>query len=328
MANYLVTGGTGQIGSFLCDELAEEGHKVVCLDFKPNMDNVSQIADKITVVTGDVENLGELADLVKRHSIDRIIHLAAFLVFDSKARPSKAYQVNIMGTNNVLEAARLLDVNKTVLASSVSVYGDIRPRRPGVVDEQDYLNTPFDPYSTSKIANELMGRFYRENYGLDLTCLRVTAAWGPRRYSGYTGRFNEVIRKAAIGEDTDVPEDFSYREMRLKWLYVKDAGHGFSFASKVKGKSSSYLYNLGSKEAFGWRELVQALKEVCPERKIGIRELEKPTAMSMTVAGPNGLDVDCSLIYDEMGFKPQFTLRSAVKDMVRYERARLRIPSC
>ena len=328
MVNYLVTGGTGQIGSFLCEELAKEGHKVVCVDFRPNTENISQIANKITVVTADIENLGELLGLIKRYSVERIIHLAAFLVFDSKERPSKAYQVNILGTNNVMEATRLLDVNKMVFASSVSVYGDAHPRRAGVVDEQDYPNPPYDPYSTSKIACELMGKFYRETYGLDINCLRVTSAWGPRRYWGYTGRFNDVVRRAAIGEDTEVPEDFSYKDEKLKWLYVKDAGHGFSFASKVKGKTKGYLYNLGSKEAFGAKEFVGALKAACPDRRIGLKELDKPTAMSMTVAGPNGLNVDCSRIYEEIGFRQRFSLERAVKDMVEYERARLRNVPC
>ena len=142
--------------------------------------------------------------------------------------PKRAYQTNIMGTNNILEAARALGVERTVFASSISVYGSPHSKRPGIVDEDDYPNCPYDPYSTTKLATELMGRYYRETYGVNAVCLRLAAAWGPGRYGGYTGQFNDFIRRVAIGEQPKFPEDFAFRGAKLRWFYVKDAGRCFA----------------------------------------------------------------------------------------------------
>jgi UDP-glucose 4-epimerase len=321
MVNYLVTGATGQIGAFVCEELVKKGHKVVCYDFKPNMENVSHIAGSIKVVNGDVSNLDELLSVLKQESVERVIHLAAMVLMDSIEHPAKAYQVNIMGTNNVLESARLLDLKKVVLASSVSVYGDTRPRREGVVDEDDSLNPPDDPYSTSKVANELMGRFYLRKFGLSITCLRLTSAWGPGRYWGYTGQFNDFIRRVSLGQDAKFPEDFSYKESKLRWMYVKDAARAFTHVSEFDN-SPRYLYNVGSKSPFSYKDVVAALHSIFPERHIEVVEREEPTTLSQTVAGPNGLDVDCSRLYRELGFEAEFTLESALRDMANFERSK------
>jgi UDP-glucose 4-epimerase len=325
MGNYLVTGGTGQIGTFLCEELLSGGHKVVVYDFKPNMENLGPMAKKVTIAASDVTDMSELLTAIKQNSIDYIVHLAALVLFDSMQHPAKAYQVNVVGTNNVLEAARALDVSKVVLASSVSVYGMPTTRRKGIADEDDYPNPPFDPYSTTKLADELMGRYYRETYGLDLNALRITAAWGPGRYWGYTGQFNDLIRKVAIGEDAIFPDDFSYRDEKLRWMYVKDVGYCFAYASMAQ-RTKSYLFNIGSRAAFNAQDVIATIKRILPERKIELKERDTPSKVSATVAGPNGLDVDCSRLYDELGFEPKFTMDSAIRDMVAFERARAKLP--
>jgi UDP-glucose 4-epimerase len=321
MATFLVTGGTGQIGGFLCEELVSLNHKVVCMDFRPNTENVSKVEKQITLVTGDVTNLGELAGVVKQYSVDHVVHLAATLVMDSASHPSTAYQTNIMGTNNVMEAARLLDVPKLVFASSVAVYGMPRTERPGIADEDDPTEPPSDPYSTTKAANELMGRFYREKYGLDITCMRIASAWGPGRYWGYTGSFNDFVRRAAVGEAAALPADFSFTGQKLRWMYVKDVAKCFADTS-LASRQKSYLFNLGSKEPFGARDVVGAIKSVLPDARVSLTELDAPTALSKTIAGPNGLDVDCTKLYSEIKFEPRFSLDTAMRDMVSFERAR------
>jgi len=325
MGNYLVTGGTGQIGTFLCEELLAGGHKVVVYDFKPNMENLGPMAKKVVIAASDVTDTSELLTVIKQNAIDHIIHLAALVLFDSMQHPAKAYQVNIVGTNNVLEASRVLDVAKVIFASSVSVYGTPKTKKHGIADEDDYPNPPFDPYSTTKMADELMGRYYRETYGLDLNAMRITAAWGPGRYWGYTGQFNDFIRKVAVGEDAIFPDDFSYRAEKLRWMYVKDVGYCFAHAAKVP-KTKSYLFNLGSKSPFNAKDIITALRTIVPARKMELKERDTPSKVSVTVAGPNGLDVDCSRLYDELGFEPRFTLDSALRDMINFERARAKLP--
>ncbi len=327
MANYLVTGGTGQIGTYVCEELLKEGHTVVCQDYKPNMDNISHIAKRMTVVTGDVLDLSEFLETVKTNGVTRIIHLAASLVLESMQRPAKAVQTNCVGTNNVFEAMRILDIERTVYASSVSVYGTPRSLRPGVVDEDDYPNTPHDPYSFTKVTTELMGRFYRETYGLDIACMRLAATWGPGRYGGYTGQFNDYIRNVAIGRQVPFPDDFAYRDEKLRWFYVKDMGRCFTHVAQLEKSSiKRALYNAGMRVPFNGRDLISSLRALFPSQKLEFRELDAPTKLSATIAGPSGLDVDCSRFYQDLRFEPKYTLTTALIDMVSFERRRAGLP--
>jgi len=324
LANLLVTGGTGQIGSFLCDELVNRENTVLCYDTRASADILRSPTGRIRTFVGDVTDFDGLLEVSRLNSIDCIIHLAALLVLESKEHPSRSYRTNILGTNNVMEVARLLDIAKIIFASSVTVYGLPKTKTRGVADEDDIPDVPCDPYSTSKAAAELMGRFYRDTYGLDITCLRLAGAWGPGRYSGYTGQFNDFIRRVAVDESARIPEDFAYTGAKLRWLYVKDVGRCFAHAAE-SSRPKGYLYNTGSERPFNASEVVRILRSLFPAAEIELTRRDEPTELSRTVAGPNGLDVDCSRLYRELGFEPRFDLNSAVKDMVDLERSKLNL---
>jgi UDP-glucose 4-epimerase len=319
MGSYLVTGGTGQIGSFLCEELVSRDEKVYCCDVKPNLSNISSIAGRVSVETLDVSILDEVLSVMKPHKVDCIVHLAALVFLESMRDPALAYRVNIIGTSNVLEAARLLDVKKVVSASSVLVYGHPATRKPGIADEDDIPNPPSDPYSTSKMAGELIGRYYHDAYGMDVNCMRIAAAWGPGRYTGYTGEFNDYVRRVARGEAVEFPTNFAYGNAKLRWLYVKDVSRALAHVSNVR-KPAGYLFNTGSMAPFKASEVVAALNSIFPDRNLGLAETQQPTQLSSNVAGPNGLDIDCSRLYKELGFEAKFNLQTALKDMVNHER--------
>jgi UDP-glucose 4-epimerase len=319
MGTFLVTGGTGQIGSFLCEELVSRGEAVLCCDVKPNMSNIASLADRISVEAVDISNPDDLFRLTRSHKVDCILHLAAIVLLDSMKDPPLAYRVNIVGTNNVLEAARQLDVKKVVFASSVLVYGSAKSENVGIVNEDDFPNPPPDPYSTSKMAGELMGRYYRDAYGMDVNCLRITAAWGPGRYTGYTGSFNDYVRSVATGQAPTFPANFAYKDAKLRWLYVKDVSRAFVRAATVR-KPARYLYNTGSRSPFSASDVVSSLNSIFPSRHLVLTPMEKPTEISSSVAGPNGLDVDCSRLYEELGFESKFSLQTALMDMVNHER--------
>ena len=326
MGNYLVTGGTGQIGSFLSEELVSNGQTVICCDIKPNRSNVAQIEDRITIKDVDIAKFDNLVDIMKPLRVDCIVHLAAIVLLDSMRNPPLAYRVNVIGTNNVLEAARLLDVQKVVFASSVLVYGTPKTRRAGIADEDDPTSPPADPYSTSKMATELMGLYYHDTYGMDVNCMRIAAAWGPGRYTGYTGEFNDYVRKVAVGEAPGFPANFSYRDAKLRWLYVKDVASAFVHAANTR-KPARYLFNTGSRTPFRGSDVVDALNSIFPDRDLKITPTEKPTQISARVAGPNGLDIDCSRLYDELSFNARFDLPTALKDMGNHERRLAGLPA-
>jgi UDP-glucose 4-epimerase len=317
----LITGATGQIGSFLCQEFATRGEDVLACDIKPSLANIASSASRLSVEAVDVTDYGRLLEVAKAHRPDSLVHLAAVVFLESMKNPGLAYRVNILGTNNVMEVARVLDIKKVVFASSVLVYGNVKTRREGAADEEDHPSPPPDPYSTSKLACELMGRYYLEKYGMDISCLRIAAAWGPGRYTGYTGQFNEYVRRVATGQDATFPPDFAFSKARLRWLYVKDVSNAFAHVAQSR-KPRSYLFNTGSRTPFKATDVVAALKSILPGTSLGVQETEEPTQLSAAAAGPNGLDIDCSRLYDELGFSPKFTLPTALKDMVDFEKAR------
>jgi nucleoside-diphosphate-sugar epimerase len=289
------------------------------------MSNIASISDRVSVETADISDLDDLFRITRSHKVDCILHLAALVFLDSMKDPSLAYRVNIIGTNNVLEAARQFDVKKVVFASSVLVYGAVKSGNAGIVNEDDFPNPPPDPYSTSKMAGELMGRYYRDTYAMDVNCLRITAAWGPGRYTGYTGSFNDYVRSVALGEAPSFPANFAYKDAKLRWLYVKDTSHAFAHAAYVR-KPARYLYNTGSQTPFAASDVVNSLNSIFPDRHLQLTPTGEPTEISANVAGPNGLDVDCSALYDELGFVSKFNLPRALKDMVDHERRLAKLP--
>jgi nucleoside-diphosphate-sugar epimerase len=317
MANILVTGGTGQIGTYVCSELVGQGHKVVAMDSRPGNTGASEL------ILGDVTDLDELLTVIKSREITHVIHLAALLVLDSKEHPSRAVRVNCVGTDMVFEAARLMDLERVVFASSVAVYGPRVYFPKSLATEEDYPHCPPDPYSITKLTNELMSEFYRRSYGLDILCLRLTGAWGPGRYSGYTGQFNDFIKKAALGKAAQLPEDFAYKDAKFRWLYVKEMAACISFAALVdKKKVKRGLYNVGTKKPYKALDIIGALRISLKEPdNISYKETSEPTQLSSDIAGPSGLDVDCSKLYDELGYDQRMGLAESVSDMIAFERA-------
>lgn len=322
MANILVTGGTGQIGTFVCSQLLQRDHRVVAYDFKPNPGSFAgESKNKPEILSGDIQDLEELLRVIKTRQITHVIHLAALLVVESKEHPARAVRVNCVGTNNVFEAARLADLKRVLFTSSVAVYGSPKNFLPDMVaSEDDYPRCPPDPYSITKLANELTSEYYRESYGLDILCLRLAGAWGPGRYTGYTGQFNNFIRRAGSGEKAVLPEDFAFKGAKMRFFYVKEMGACIAHAALVeKNRIKRGLYNAGTSKPFKALDIIETIQSLKASADISYRETDQPTKLSSEIAGPSGLDVDCSRLYSELGFMETMNLKEAVADMIASE---------
>ena len=185
---YLITGGAGFIGSHLVDALLARDCEIVVVDnFNDYYDpavkraNLASHADdpRLTVFEGDICDADALAEAVRGSSVDAIVHLAARAgVRPSLEDPQLYVRVNCLGTANLLELARSLDVKNFVFASSSSVYGncDTVPFR-----ESDVVNSPVSPYAATKVAGELFCSTYHNLYGFPITALRFFTVYGPRQ---------------------------------------------------------------------------------------------------------------------------------------------------
>lgn len=191
----LITGGAGFIGSHLCDEYTKEGHTVLCLDnlMSGNLMNIRHLLDNrnFKLIKGDVRDLNLLQRVM--HDVDVIFHLAAQIHVDrSYIEPQLTYDVNVMGTQNILEVARMYDVKKVIYASTSEVYGSAQYFP---IDENHPLNAPH-PYGASKIAADRMCYAYIQTYGMNISIIRLFNIFGPRqRDIGYGGVISIFTRR-------------------------------------------------------------------------------------------------------------------------------------
>jgi len=177
MSNVLVTGANGFVGAALCDRLLSMNKTVVGLVLDRNYKSRRDILDNISVVYGDLRDYDVVRYAVSKYEIDTIFHVGAITILKmATADPKTCFQVNIMGTVNVLEAARECGhVTKVVVASSDKAYG-VHEDLPY---KEDFALLASDPYSTSKSCTDLLAQSYAYTYGLDTSVVRSGNIFGP-----------------------------------------------------------------------------------------------------------------------------------------------------
>ncbi len=217
MAQYLITGIGGFIGSSLARALVARGERVRGIDnfSTGKRDNLADIRHGIELLEADINDQQAIAEACR--GVDYVLHQAAVpSVPRSVANPMESNQANVDGTLNVLVAARDADVKRVVYASSSSLYGDT----PTLPKHEGMVPNPISPYAVSKLAGEhYMGAFYR-SYGLETVSLRYFNVFGPYQdpTSMYSGVLAIFITRMLRGEqptiygDGEQSRDFTYIE--------------------------------------------------------------------------------------------------------------------
>lgn len=216
---FLVTGGAGFIGSNLCEILLSKGYQVRCLDDLSNgkQENVDMFIDfsNYTFIKGDIRDIDICTKACE--SVDYVLHQAAWgSVPRSIEMPLLYEEINIRGTLNMLEAARLNKVKKFVYASSSSVYGD-EPNLPKQEGREGNLQSP---YALTKRVDEEYAKLYTKLYGLDTYGLRYFNVFGKRQdpngaYAAVIPKFIKQLlndEKPIINGDGKQSRDFTYIE--------------------------------------------------------------------------------------------------------------------
>ena len=260
MRNVLVTGGAGFIGSHLVDALLARGCDVTVLDnydpFYPREIKERNLASARThascrIVEGDLRDLADLRERLQR-PYDVIVHLAAKAGVRPSIQDPFTYQdVNVRGTQHILELAREWGVKQFVFASSSSVYG-VNPRVPW--SEDDYVLQPISPYASTKVSGELLGHVYSHLYGLRFIALRFFTVYGPRQ------RPDLAITKFArlMLEGKTIPM-FGDGTTRRDYTYVDDIVAGVMAAMQYEG-SAYEVINLGNNQTITLREMIEGLE--------------------------------------------------------------------
>lgn len=257
MALYLVTGGAGFIGSHTVEELVRRGESVRILDdlssgFKQNL---ASVLDKIDFREGDIRDLAGIRPHFE--GVNYVIHYAAASsVLRSIKEPIETTEVNLMGTLNVLVAARDAHVKRMSMAATGAIYGD-NPVLPRV---ETQMPDPLSPYAVVKLAGEYFGKIFNRLFNLEFVALRYFNIFGPRQnpVSPYTGVLSKFIRAYLTGQTPTIngtgeqSRDFTYV------ANVVDATLRALQAPEAPGK----VINVGTGRGSTLNEAIQILNQI------------------------------------------------------------------
>jgi len=255
----LITGGTGLIGAELARTLVSRGEDVVLFDI-----------DKVKVVQGNLAYCAEVFNVVKDNNIEGIHHMGSMLSVPSNANPWASFQVNVVGTMHVLEAARLFDVSKVIFTSSLTTYGLACP---SVVTDET-IQRPTTMYGCGKLYCEVLGMFYRNRFGLDFRTVRYASVVGPGVRTPGVAQWNAwMIEYPALGKPF---ECFVTADTKVPVIYFKDAARSVDMLYQAaKERIKTINYNVaGVTPSRTAGELEQVVKRYIPEAQISYKPEE------------------------------------------------------
>lgn len=309
----LITGLTGFIGAHVARYLVNEGHEVVGYDLAPVPERISDMVERIPIVVGDICDLYALISAMKRYEITHVVHLAYYLPEAAiAAAPARAIRINCTGTNNVLDAARFLQVQKVVYASTDAVC----PQGP---KEDDPVN-PTTLYGQMKYFNEVMARHYTKCFGLDTVGLRFGVNYGPggrllageiRRKYG-SAMLHQIFQELIMGRAVTV--EINHRTT-FAWQYVKDSARCFALALTAP-PTRRRVFDLPA-PIRPIEDLTDILERLVP----GARTVYQRTAHTDEglIVLERRFDIDPRVAREEFGYEPAYTLEAALVEMVAEE---------
>jgi UDP-glucuronate 4-epimerase len=307
----LLTGAAGFIGSHLTEQLLAVGHQVVGLDnFDDQYDPVNKQSNislftacpQFEFVLGDIRDQTLVTDLLRQHSCETVVHLAARTgVRASVNEPKYCIDVNVNGTLSVLEAMRTANVRRLVMASSSSVYGNSThvPFR-----EDDDADHSLSPYAMSKRSAELLAYTYHHLYGFDVACLRFFTVYGPRQrpemaISRFTKQLFNGQPITLFGDGTAV----------RNYTYVHDTVAGIV---KATSNLSGYdLLNIGGAECVSLHDLVHLLEQVVDRKAIIDWQPAQPGDVTLTCA-------DLNHAANRIGYRPTVLMEEGIRRYVEW----------
>ena len=258
MANYLVTGGAGFIGSNLVEALVDDGASVRVLDdfSTGRRENLDGFLGEIELVEGSITDPATCASACE--GIQFVLHQAALAsVPRSVANPTASHEACATGTLNMLIAARDSGVRRFVYAGSSSAYGDT-PTLPKV---EDMPALPRSPYAVAKLAGEHYCKAFSLIYGFETVVLRYFNIFGPRQdpSSQYSAVIPLFITKALAGEGPTIDGD---GEQTRDFTYVENAVRANLLAcTATPAAVSGEVFNVGCGEQISVNQLWEAIQE-------------------------------------------------------------------
>ncbi len=312
-AKVLITGASGFIGSFLLKELLKEPVKEIIIydNFtRGKIENIKECLKdkrcKIFPYGGDIRETDILDKAM--NGVDYVFHLAAMWLLHCKDFPRTAFDVNIAGTFNVLEACVKHNVKKLIYSSSASVYGDAITVP--MLEDHPFNNKNF--YGATKISGEAMCTAYNDRYGLEIIGLRYMNVYGPGQdqHGAYSSVVPVVLNKIDRNESPIVNGDGS---QAYDFIYVEDVAR--SNVAAVKSSIKFGYYNVGTEVQTTIKELCNAILKLKNSKlKINYVPYSKNDARQL-VQNRIGSKHKAE---KELGFKYKYSLEDGLMELISW----------
>lgn len=313
MKTILITGGAGFIGSNLTDRLLKDGFKVVAVDnFDPfynrkiKESNIKQalVNPNFSLVEADIRDEEKMRAVFSKHLPNTVVHLAAKAgVRPSIESPKEYYDVNVMGTLNLLQIMQEFGLNRMIFASSSSVYGNSKEIP---FSEDNRVDNPISPYAATKKAGELLCHTFHHLYGFNITCLRFFTVYGPRQRPDLAiHKFTDLILK-----DKPIPV-FGDGSSARDYTFVADIVDGIIQSMDKLG--GYHVLNLGESTTISLAKLISSLEEIIGKKAI-INRMEKQLGdVDITFA-------DISKARKQLGYSPSFNKKQGLTKFVDWKK--------
>jgi UDP-glucose 4-epimerase len=263
---------------------------------------------KVFEIGGDICQSDILAAALK--GADGVFHFAALWLLQCHEFPRSAFDVNIRGTFNVIEACVQQGVKRLVYSSSASVYGDAMEEP--MTEDHPFNNTNF--YGATKVAGEQMCRAFHHRYGLNYAGLRYMNVYGPRQ--DYRGAYIAVIMKILDAiDDNKAPTIYGDGSQAYDFVYVGDCARANVLA--MKAEAVDRFYNVGTGVRTSIKELVDMVIELTQFRLAPRYEPAGLTFVKNRIGSPKRAQA-------ELGFSSQVDLRDGLQKLITWRAERKR----
>lgn len=313
----VVTGGAGFIGSNLCMKLLRRGDSVLVIDnfcdfYDPNIKrkNIEAVKhsdrhEKLQLCEADIRDFDALDAAFSEFLPDAVVHLAAYAgVRPSIERPSLYYDVNLMGSVQLLDVMKKHGVRRMVFASSSSVYGN---NKKVPFSENDPVDHPISPYAATKKAGELLMYTYHKLFGMSVCCLRFFTVYGPRQRPDLA--IHKFIRLIHAGQPIQM---FGNGSSMRDYTYIDDILDGVvKSLDWTAGENLYDIFNLGESHAVTLSQMIETIERALSKKAIIERLPMQPGDVEQTFA-------DTSHARNEIGYAPQTTFAEGIANYIEW----------
>jgi UDP-glucose 4-epimerase len=302
--SILITGGGGFVGLNLARELIERGQQVVLVRrhaFELPSFLAPFAGKEVITAQADIAEPAVIYSLIRQYNIESIIH-AAVLNESSGASLYEASKVNIQGTVEILEAARIFNLRRVTFLSSVAVYMPVKDMNRILYEDDDLPVAATEWLVGTKRAGEQVCQLYAHDYGLSVPIVRPPQIYGPL-FMSRRSPLKSMIENGLVGKSSDFTN--IYGNAQFGYVYVHDCTRAISLVHLAPSLKHG-IYNISDGKAYRLTDIAKAVMELFPGISI---TLGNTRSGHIAEAPPMSID----RIREDVGFTPQYDLKRAIR---------------